>query len=173
MKPRIDISNQNNLTIWESGRWNEKQNVGRAILVAGPEGEKLNVVYECDPTGATNYHYLFFANAEQIVASAYIKKLDDNRYKYDLELSSIVSLTTNAIQGESVASAKLKSLWTLKQIGKDTNFSPLIDKSYTPDRLGFRKAYRDLLMSTVQKALTPSEKQKLFWGIPRQQRVTT
>lgn len=173
MKPRIDLTAQGSHAIWESGRWDAEKAVGRSTVIAGPEGEKLNVVYDSDPN-KTNFHYLFFANPGQIIANAFVREIKDptaiigsfKKYKYDLELLRIEALTNDIIQGESVPKAQYAPLWTLKKFGtypcKD-----MVDASYNSSRLGYRPVYRDLILAAVEKAFTSAQHQELFWGIPR------
>jgi hypothetical protein len=165
MKPRIDITAQNSFAIWESGCWRDKERIGRATLVCGPSGEKLDVIFDNNPATAT-FHYLFFAEIGQVIATAFIREVGQSKYQYDLALKRIDALTIEPIQGNPVARAKTEFLWKLKQMG-GPNAGTLIHESYKPDRMGFNEDYLLLIKTAVQKAFTAQEEQKLFWGTPR------
>jgi hypothetical protein len=167
MKPRIELSDKGNPTIWESGSWQKPTGIGRGCLIAGPNGEKLQVIFDKNPQTA-NFQFLFFANPEQVIATAFVRDVPPNQMKYDLTLSRIKALTSDIVQGESVLKAELETLWTLKQIvPKHTQVHQLIESSYLPNRIGYKDVYKDLILAAVDKAMTPSTRQKLFWGIPR------
>jgi hypothetical protein len=174
MKPRIDLTDKGSHAIWESGRWNQEQALGRSTLIAGPDGEKLSVVFDSDPK-KTNFHYLFFANPQQVVANAFVRaqRVEGytlpgafSSYKYDLELLRIDTLTNEIVQGASVPRATYSTLWTLRQFGS-ADFEEMVDRSYNDSRIGYKRVYRDLVLEAIRKALTPAEDQRLFWGIPR------
>jgi hypothetical protein len=167
MKPRIELSDKGNPTIWESGSWQKPQGIGRGCLIAGPEGEKLQVIFDKNPQTA-NFQYLFFANPNQVIATAFVKDVPPNQIKYDLTLSRIKALTSDIVQGESVLKAELETLWTLKQIvPKTTQVHQLVEASYLPSRIGYKNVYKEIMLAAVEKAMTPSAHQKLFWGTPR------
>lgn len=166
MKPRIDISNQNSFTIWESGAWNEKKNIGRSTLIAGPNGEQLQVIYDSSPV-RSNFHFLFFAGASQVVATAFVRKKSNDLFEYDLSLSRINSLSTETIQGSPVARANMDVLWLLKEAGPK-QFDAMIERSYNKERIGYKETYHTIITQAVMKALTKPEEQKLFWGTPRE-----
>ncbi len=167
MKPRIELSDKGNATIWESGSWLESQHTGRGCLVAGPEGEPLQVIYDKNPQTA-NFQFLFFANPNQVVATAFVRTMPGGQKKYDLTLSRIKALTTDLVQGEPVLRTDLDTLWTLKQIiPANADIHRYIEKSYEPTRLGYKSIYKDLIFAAVDKATTPGDKQRLFWGTPR------
>jgi hypothetical protein len=186
MKPRIDISAQNSLTIWESGAWNSTQGVGRSTLISGPEGERLNVIFDTNPE-FSNFHYLFFARVGQMVATVFVRKLPNRpdvpdflqrtqpnvgeTYRYELELNRIQTLSTEQVQGNAVPRAQMESLWVHQEVGP-RNAEELIYKNYKSDRIGYKDVYRDLMVQAVEKAFTLAENQKLFWGIPRPVRET-
>lgn len=173
MKPRIDISAQNNFTIWESGKWNRASAVGRSTLIAGPDGEKLQVIFdrcsEEDPMKPrnSNFHFLFFANLGQVVATAFIRKATaTEQFYYELDLSRITALRTEPVQGISVARASMENLFSLTEMGAAA-FEPMLRRAYNNSQTGYKEAYYDLIIQAVRKAMTPSADQTLFWGIPR------
>jgi hypothetical protein len=167
MKPRIELSDKGNPTIWESGSWQKPQGIGRGCLVAGPEGEKLQVIFDKNPQTA-NFQYLFFANPTQVIATAFVRDVPPGQLKYDLTLCRLKALTTDIVQGEGVLKAEFDTLWTLKQIvPKATQVHQLVEASYLPSRLGYKEVYKELILAAVEKATTPASRQKLFWGTPR------
>lgn len=165
MTPRIDISAQNSFTIWESGSWDSSKKLGRSTLVADIEGEKLNVIFDTNVTNS-NFHFLFFANIGQVIATAFIRQRKENEFQFDLELRRIESIATVPIQGNPVARANMTSLWMAKSVGPRDAYQ-MVSSAYTPDRIGYRKPYRDLVLCAIEKAFTKSDDQHLFWGIPR------
>lgn len=167
MKPRIELSDKGNPTVWESGSWQSSAGIGRGCLIAGPEGEKLKVIFDKNPQTA-NFQFLFFANPNQVIATAFVRDVPPGQTKYDLTLSRIKALTSDIVQGESVLKAELETLWTLKQIvSKNTQVHQLVEASYLPNRIGYKDVYKELILAAVDKAMTPSTRQKLFWGVPR------
>jgi hypothetical protein len=167
MKPRIELSDKGNATIWESGSWQPSQGIGRGCLIAGPEGEPLQVIFDKNPQTA-NFQYLFFANPNQVIATAFVRRVHPDQTKYDLTLSRLKALTSDIVQGESVLRPELETLWTLKQIvPKTTQVHHLVEASYVPDRLGYKETYKELVLAAVEKASTPGSGQRLFWGVPR------
>lgn len=167
MKPRIELSDKGNATIWESGSWQASQGIGRGCLIAGPEGEPLQVIFDKNPQTA-NFQFLFFASPNQVIATAFVRTVHPGQIKYDLTLSRLKALTSDIVQGESVLRADLETLWTLKQIvPKTTQVHQMVEASYLPARLGYKDAYKELILAAVEKAITPGTGQKLFWGLPR------
>lgn len=167
MKPRIELSDKGNATIWESGSWQANQGIGRGCLIAGPEGEHLQVIFDKNPQTA-NFQYLFFASPNQVVATAFVRKVQPGQTKYDLTLSRLKALTTDIVQGEGVLRADLETLWTLKQIvSSSMQVHHLVEASYLPDRVGYKDVYKELILAAVEKATTPGTGQRLFWGTPR------
>ena len=166
MKPRIDISAKGSLTLWESGAWSEKEKVGRATLISGPEGEKLNVIYDANAT-TSNFHYLFFAHPGQVVSTAFIRKDSDEHYSFYLRLSKIDSLTVDSVQGEAVAKANFKILWSLMSEGSFDSVEKSINGTYTESRIGYKPEFRELIALSLKKAMLSPKDQCLHWGIPR------
>lgn len=167
MKPRIELSDKGNATIWESGSWQPSQGIGRGCLVAGPEGEALQVIFDKNPATA-NFQFLFFANPNQVIATAFVREVIPGQTKYDLVLSRLKALETDYVQGEPTLRPELETLWSLKQIvPRTTQVHQLVEASYRGDRIGYKEVYKELILAAVEKATTPGTGQRLFWGTPR------
>lgn len=164
MKPRIDISAKQRFTIWESGNWNDKENIGRATLVAGPDGERLPVIFDTNPEKYV-FQYLFFADVDQVVAMVFVRNRGEH-FQYDISMSKIVNLTTKNVQGNPVAHANMESLFKLKESGS-ADFIPMLERAYNKDRMGYKETYAELLKQAVTKAFTKAQEQHLFWGVSR------
>lgn len=167
MKPFFDISKSNGFTVWESGCWNEDKHFGYGILVAGPDGSPLQVIYDRDPTRNLK-HALFYATAGILIAGCYSKR-KGNKRSFDLEVIQIVGLNTAIVQGHPVPRYTDKKLFlSRKLVDIDTPIQELIAEA--PD-LPSIPNLKELLELAVVKSLTPSSQQRIFYGVPRERQT--
>jgi hypothetical protein len=168
MKIRLDLTKTNRFAVWESGGWDasKKPPFGNAIIVAGPDGEKLKIAFDVNPRENIT-QCAFFAEIGQTLASCYITCTDDGKRNVTLELARIQALTTELVQGEAQPTPKLQTLWVHREVvGEDVENADL-PLNYDIRKDGQRQEYQNLLWVAIQKALTPSNEQKFFWAIPR------
>lgn len=173
MKPRIDISKTSRFIIWEGGGWDgkkkQRQPSGSAIIVAGPDGEKLPICFDVNPTMYST-QCAFYANINQMLVAAYVTS-EGMSFNITIELARIEELTTDLVQGEAVAKPKLKTLWVHRELVAPAEVYEVYRK-YDPTKDGNRLEYQNLIEVAVNKACTPLDQQSFFWAIPRPQRET-
>lgn len=168
MKPRLDLSKTSRFSIWESGGWdsNSKRSIGgSAIIVGGPNGEKLPICFDVNPKQYTT-QCAFFADIGQVLAAAYLNQDDNKKINVSLELARIDQLTTDLVQGEAKPFAKLQTLWVHREMASP-NTLDTIYQSYDPSKESHRLEYQNLIKLAIKKAFTPLDEQYWFWGIPR------
>lgn len=172
MKPLLDISNKNNFTVWESCVW--RQDFSSSVLVADQDSKQMQVIYEKNPA-RNSTHALFYANVSNVLAGCFISKprRGSTTSKINIELVRIESLTTKTIQGNTVPQAKLTPLYLTSASGVinfdvepeaaalDELLKGYIDQPSLPNA-------REMMRQAIIKAMTPPDKQKVFWGLPRQ-----
>lgn len=171
MQPKIELTDQLNFAGWESGNFNTKFNVGKSVLMAGPNGEKLKVIFDRPaarlPT--EKHHFLFIMEVGNLIAQAFINKVHRiNRrpaYKVRVVLSRVTALTTEASQDRQLPIAKTEVRWAYQ--GEMFSEEEVRSLDYYRNVVGFSEAQKALLKAAVEKALTPREQQRLFWGEPR------
>jgi hypothetical protein len=165
MKPILDISNKSSFTVWESCV--QRPTFSSSVIVGNHEGDKLQVIYDKDPT-KTSTHALFYANVGNILAGCFIdKKSGPGKYVAKLELAKITELRTKPIQGNTVPVAVMETLH-MASLHIDAQHALDLDKmleSYE-HRASIPHAL-SMLRASIEKAMTPPEKQQLFWGLPR------
>lgn len=164
MNPKFHISNSKSFTVWETGCWYPNRKNGSAIIVAGPQGEKLQVIYDADPL-RTPMPALFFAEVGQVLAGARVRQ-NGNMLTYHLDLLRIKSLVVKQVQGRPVPTAPDPDILYMSQ--KQTRVDTPIDKILedVPDLPSLPNA-RELMYLAIEKAQTPLESQRVFYGIPR------
>jgi len=168
MKPIFDISQKHSFTVWESCV--QRATFSSSVLVSGPATEKLQVIYDKDPT-RTSTHALFYANVGNILAGCFISKPRGKQKEsmVRIELVRIENVTTKQVQGETQPDPLLVPLHLVAiPVVLDTKSMPNMDlllSSYE-DRASLPNA-RELMEQAVRKAVTPPDLQQLFWGIPR------
>lgn len=169
MQPRIDLSKNSRFTIWEAGGWNESKGFGSGLVVAGPNGEKLPVIYDINPR-ANLHQCCFVAEVGQVLVEAYIKKADtpiDGRdLIVSLEIARIESITTQLVQGNAQPKVNLKTLWVHRAMATAKTAEAISD-DYAADADFYKEEFHDLLELVIEKALTKPNSQRIFWGIPR------
>lgn len=169
MKARVDLSNSNRFTVWESGGWAEAKGFGSAVIVAGPQGEKLPVIYDVNPQ--QNVHQCcFMAEIGNILCESYIKKADQPVDGKDLilslELARIDTVTTALVQGVAQPRLTLKTLWVHREMATRAT-AMQVAESYTQDTEFYRDEYLNLVKLAIEKSLLPGPKQRFFWAIER------
>ena len=167
MKIRLDLTKTNRFAVWESGGWDasKKPPFGNAIIVAGPDGEKLRIAFDVNPRENIT-QCAFFAEIGQTLASCYITCTDDGKRNVTLELARIQALTTELVQGEAQPIPKLQTLWVHREV-VDALEVQALHRCYDVRKEGQRQEYQDLLQVAIQKAGTPAHEQRFFWAIPR------
>ena len=171
MKPRIDLSKTNRFTIWESGGLDMKRipPLGTSIIVAGPDGEQLKIAFDTNPRENVT-HCAFFAEIGQVLACCFLNHTqytpDTGELNVSLELARIQALTTELVQGEAKAVAKLQTLWVHRESTDNKRLLGLADR-YDPTVEGQRPEYQNLLRRALEKANVPLKEQRFFWAIPR------
>ena len=169
MKPIFDISKKNHsFTVWESCVW--RPTFSSSVIVGGPSTEKLQVIYDKDPT-RTSTHALFYANVGNILAGCFISKPrgKQTQMMVRVELVRIENLTTKQVQGETQPDPLLIPIHLVNvPVAFQSSIAPDIGvllSSYE-DRPSLPNA-REMMEHAVMKAMTLPEKQHLFWGTPR------
>lgn len=164
MKPKFDISAKNSFTVWESGRFNDRQGFGTSVLVADTDSGPLQVIYDKDPTKVAN-QFLFYANVGNLLAGSYVKQTG-NEWVFNIELLRIDNLITTSIQGHAVPKAETSVLFMCRKMVDDAfDTDKILSDFIQPESLPHS---RELLVQAIQKSLTVQEQQKLFYGVPRQ-----
>lgn len=167
MKPRLDLSKTSRFSIWESGGWDsvsKRPPSGTAIIVGGPNGEKLPICFDVNPKQYST-QCAFFANIGQVLAAAYLVE-EGNQINVSLELARIEQLTTDLVQGEAKPQAKMQILWVHRElVGVDALDS--VYRAYSVDKDSHRPEYQNLIKLAIKKAYHPLGDQYWFWGIPR------
>jgi hypothetical protein len=169
MQPRIDISRNNRFTIWEGGGWAEKKGFGTGMIIAGHDGNKLQVVFDVNPT--QNVHQCcFFAEIGQVVCEAFVKPadqvIDGKNLMVSIELVTIKSLSTRLVQGKAKAKAEFETKWVYRAQARASSAIELAE-AYKVDNEFFKPELYNLIKLAIEKALTPPEQQRVFWAIPR------
>lgn len=169
MKPILDISSKSSFTVWESCVWRDA--FSSSVLVADHETNKMQVIFDKDPTRSST-HALFYANTGNILAGCFISKGKRPR-EMDIvrvELMRMENLITKQVQGHTVPEAKLSPVY-LSSIAMRVEYDvePKFDQllGAYEDRPSLPHG-RQLMENAIRKAMTSPDKQKLFWGIPRQ-----
>jgi hypothetical protein len=169
MKPIFDISKSNGFTVWESGCWNEEQHFGSGVLVAGPDGGKLNVIYDRDATRGLK-HALFYAGIGELLIGSYVK--DKGRKQVvDIEVVRINGLTTETVQGKPVPRYTGESLFLSRRLveGLFKDTEKVIEElvKQVPD-LPTIPDLKEIVSLAIQKSVTPPDQQRMFYGVPRE-----
>ena len=168
MKPRIDLSRKSRFIIWESGGWdgttNKRSPSGSALVIGGPDGEKLPICYDVNPRRNV-YQCAFFANIGQMIAAAFVTT-ENAKFNVSLELARIEELTTEMVQGTATPAPKLKMMWIHRELVDGENVHEVY-KKYDPEKEFHRPEFQNLLKVAVTKACTPLDEQSFCWAIPR------
>jgi hypothetical protein len=166
MKPRIDLGRTSRFIIWEGGGWDGKKKIpsGTAIIVAGPDGEKLPICFDVNPKMYAT-QCAFFANVGQTLAAAYVTP-SGTQFNVSLELARIEALTTDLVQGEAKVRPVLKTLWVHQELVDPTDIYEVFNR-YDPTKDSHRPEYQNLIKVAVNKSCTPLDQQSFFWAIPR------
>lgn len=168
MKPIIELSDTNRFVVWESGFWNQDKNFGTGVLVAGPNGEELPVIFDRDPTKGLK-HGLMLAEVGGFLVGAFVRVTDKTFVQ--IEVMKISGLNTPVVGGEITPKADTKNLYIGRMtIPPDTSLneqqiSKILAK--LPKMAELPQAKR-LVKLAIKKALTPLDEQGIFYGIPRQ-----
>jgi hypothetical protein len=151
--------------MWEEGGLNPLVGNGYATLVAGPNGEKLKVIYDKNPQ-KNRAHNLYVLDIGHLVSKARIRHLSDKTVGVDLHLLKVDMLYSENVQGHPVPKARVTPIWSMKTVAPHDDVDRVL-KEYNSDTLGYAPEVKELLAATLTKAMTPFEEQKMFWGIPR------
>lgn len=165
MNLHIELTNSKNFAAWEGGAFNPQLHRGDTVLLAGPDGEKLNVIFNSDVTKRLK-HALYVLETGHLVAEAHINRTRNRTYKVRINLSKITRLYTETIQGHPVPKADMETIW-MCQRDFATADEMLELKDYKPSELGYREEYHLLMKAALEKALVNKEEQRVFWGNPR------
>lgn len=165
MKPQFDITAKNSFAVWESGSWKDKQGIGSAILAADQDSNKLQVIFDKDPTKTQN-HALMYANVGYVLAGCFAKRQGPN-LNFHLELTRIDSLTTRQVQVDMKAVADTSVLYmSRKLVPLDSQNIKLLALADMPELPSLPNAYQ-MMELAIEKALTPLPRQRIFYGLPR------
>lgn len=168
MRPFFDISRKTSFTVWESCV--QRPTFSSSVLVGGPSCEKLQVIFDKDAT-RTSSHALFYANVGNILCGCFISK-PKGKVKESMvrvELMRIESLSTRTVQGEVQPDPSLTPIHLV-------SVPIVLDYTKVPDMRVLLGSYedkpslpsaREMMETAVLKAMTPPERQQLFWGIAR------
>lgn len=171
MKPKIELTEQMNFAGWESGYYNPKYNVGNAVLIAGPEGEKLKVIFDRPASRLVyeKHHFLFIMGVGNLIAQAVVNKVHRHggkpKYRVRLALNRVSALTTETVQDQQLPTADTTLLWAYQ--GEHESHQDVMRLDYYSKVVGFSEAHKALLQAALEKAFTPRDQQRLFWGEPR------
>ncbi len=163
MRPKFEISKNNDFTVWESGRLNLDKNIGSSIIVANEDYQPCQVIY--DKNNESLHQYLFHAKPGMILASSYLT-MANGVFSLQLELAKINEIYTTTVQGQLVPSANIDNIYISKRnFDTLTGVSSALD-SYKADPY-YSEVKNNLLSLALEKSITPGSSQKLFYGIPR------
>lgn len=163
MNLHIEITKSSSFAGWEGGSFNPNMNLGSSVLLAGPDAEKLSVIYDVDPKRSKN-QFLLPLHPGCLVATAQV-----NRTKHltlvRVALKRVARLHTPNIQGHAVPAADYEPIWMCQVNSEDDELQVL--KGYNQSVLGYRDEFKAFMSAAVDKARTPRDQQVLFWGDPR------
>lgn len=169
MQLHIELTKTMNFAGWEGGSFNTKYNSGRSVLLAKPNAEKIDVLYDTSAMKSPN-HYLFILDVDYIVAQVQVRlyrsRHTEDSYKMRLVLSRITKLYTENIQGHANCTANTDLIWAC-QADYSSKEKMMALSEYSEDLLGYRVEYKLFMQAALEKAITNRESQRLFWGTPR------
>lgn len=168
LRIRTDLSKSGRFTVWESGGWQKKRDSewGSAVIIGGINGEALDVLFDVNPTLNVT-HACFYAEQDQMVATAYLRPGDTpGKYKATIGLYRISELSSHLVQGNPTPKAETKLIWTTSMRSTDDSICDRLPARLDGDSELHEQAVH-LLKLAFEKARTPPENQRIFWGNPR------
>lgn len=164
MKPIFSLSKQNNFTVWEAGHWNRKAQTGFSVLVAGPNCERLKIIYDRDPT-TTAKPALFFADVGNILVGSNIRLSAEKTWQLTAEVLKIESLQTEFVQGSPVPRATTSIIDVSRVVVPDpTDLDSVLSTLNYPEPM---LKYQEIVRASILKSTCPQSEQRIFWGVPR------
>lgn len=152
--PKFDVTKQGNFAIWESGCWLPRNQGGFSILVAGPNGEKLPVIF--DRTSGI-HRYLLPVTLGCMYVGVTVDKQDEENYYLRVTLKKIDKLVRDSTSGKAeMASMDGQVMFDLTTVCNKEQ----LDNVEVP-------GFKDFVQAAISKATTEQEEQTLFWGVPR------
>jgi hypothetical protein len=170
----VDFTKSGSFAVWESGSFNPKTNLGWAGLVAGPDGQPQQAIFERNPQ-TSKYHYLVKVTTGSIVVVTNIGPLpNSNLFRTRILVGRIDSLGTRAGAAGSdrpEVTSSTTLLWSESFLNKKANIA-----SYTEELEVFVPGLSDevlasiksMIVQSVIKAMTPASEQRMFWCTKRE-----
>ena len=176
---QVKLTDKSNFLIYESGKYIPGTGFGDAVLVAGPQGEKLQASFQ--PANRTLQQAAFFGAVGQVIVEVFLrttsKQADtgdaNEEYEMTISVNRVQSLGTKLVQGRIVGDVSTEALWVARFTGTRESAVNNIDVAYTQDTaLGYAIDIKEMIKCGIQKALTLPTEQKMFWGTkkPRPER---
>lgn len=176
MKVEFDFTKSGNFAVWESGSFNPQTNKGWACLVADPEGNKRQPIYERVPQHS-KHHYLIRVSSGYLVIVTNIKPLNDNLYSIKIDVGRIESLSTRL--AEEADKQDVEVLYEITTLATNSFLSEptrileraasTIDVAIANMAPEVLDRVREMMMASVEKATTKSVEQRMFWCVKRDQ----
>lgn len=151
--PKYDVTKQGNFAMWESGLWLPRTSGGFSVLVAGPNGEKLPVIFD---RSSGIHRFLMPITLGCMYATATVEKCGPEDYRIKVSVWRITSMLRTADNKPEVDG---EVLMEMSKIIKE-------EELLNPAQLEV-PGHKDLICAAIEKARTWEQQQKLFWGVPR------
>lgn len=151
--PKYDVTKQGNFAMWESGLWLPRTSGGFSVLVAGPNGEKLPVIFD---RSAGIHRYLMPITLGSMYVTATVEKSGPEEYRTKVCVYRITSLLRTADNKPEVEGE------VLLEMSKMLTEEELLDPSFLEV-----PGHKELICAAIEKARTWEQQQRLFWGVPR------
>lgn len=164
---------------WESGSLSGMTKKGWSVLVADPEGKPLQTLFSRNPARTPN-HYLFRVDIGYLVVVTNIRPWEVHNtdlVTVKTAIAYFTNLKATPVPNkpkQSTVSYDTQILWSESLIASKASLKDKIAEleikipTSTDETLA---RLREMVAASVEKAMTLPEKQRLFWGIPRQERA--
>lgn len=172
-----EFTRSGSFAAWESGSLSDMTKKGWAVLLASPEGHKLQSLFARNPARTPN-HYLFRIETGYLVVVTNVKPwTSGDLYTVKTAVAYFDNLKSAAAPGKAKAATvdySTQILWSESFI---TSRESILDRAAdlsvqiqgrdeeTSDRL------KQMVIASIEKSLTLPAKQRMFWGIPREEAV--
>lgn len=178
MNVNVELTNSKHFASWESGSFNSRTERGWACLIADSEAKPQPILYEKNPLNSKR-HYLIKVSTGFLVVVTNIDKLPNSRlYSTRILVGRIMSLRTQAGKWEAADGNRVSAVTSSTSLLFSESFLAEKDsllreteklEVFVSDLSieGLNELKR-MVVTSIEKALTPSESQRMFWCFKRE-----